>query len=352
MSTVFKRTALGMAIAAAAMVAAPVMANDNVEIYGQAAISYWVIDHKVDTDENGNKKQQGDLDNESRIGVRGSKDFKNGPTFIWQMESGNVGDNGADGSFGVRDTFAGFKVDAGQLRFGRVLTPLYEVVDWPYTNPGLGNVFDWNTDIAAGAHLDRQGDQFRWDSKDYSGFSYELAAGYHSGASNDETFFGAAAHYTVGFFTAHLAWQLDRGMSNDDFTGTADRTSLFAGAEFHFDNGISIVGAVKHMESDYDTRQTLNEQAGVNNQEQLAYSATAQYVTGDWLFKLGYAATSKLESNVGKVADTEDQAITGRVMYFVDPSAVIYSDIRSYDMDGNDKSGDSTRWGVGVEYYF
>ena len=223
------------------------------------------------------------------LALRGSKDFKNGPKFIWQMESGNVGDNGADGKFGVRDTYAGFEFESGKLRFGRVLTPLYEVVDWPYANPGLGTVWDGNTDIAAGANLDRQNDQFRWDSKNYNGFSFDLSVGHHDDNTSDEIFYSAALHYNIGIFTAHLAYQRDNGMTGD-YEGMADRTSVLAGGEVHFDNGFSLMGAVRSMKSDYDVTQTLQGLDGVNEQDQLAYSLIGQYVTGDWLFKLGYAA--------------------------------------------------------------
>ena len=62
--------------------------------------------------------------------------------------------------------------------------------------------------------------------------------------------------------------------------------------------------------------------------------------------------TTELDSNQGKTKETEDQAITGRVLYNIDPSAVVYADVRSYDMNGNTKDKDLTRYGVGVEYYF
>ncbi|WP_087017039.1 porin [Thaumasiovibrio subtropicus] len=357
MEKMFKRSLVGAAIAAASVVAAPAMANDNVEIYGQAAISYWVIDSKAE-----GAKTSTDVDNESRIGFRGSKQFKNfGPKFIWQMESGNVGDEGKDGRFGARDTFGGFEWDNGaRFRFGRVLTPAYEIIDWPYTNPGLGPVFDWNTDIMAGAHHDRHGDQFRFDSANYNGFSYDLAFGAHDTNTTDEFFYGAAAHYTKGIFTGHLGFQLDNGIKNDKYDAagttqetlwkTADRQTIVAGVEFHFENGFSVVGAWKGMQSKYEVAPGVV--VSDNKESQNSYSVTAQYVTGDWLYKLGYAYTDKLKSGGSKVAETDDQAITARIMYFVDPSAVIYSDIRSYDMNGNTKDKDATRWGIGVEYYF
>ncbi|MGL5290508.1 MAG: porin, partial [Vibrionaceae bacterium] len=97
--------------------------------------------------------------------------------------------------------------------------------------------------------------------------------------------------------------------------------------------------------------------AGATSEEQDAYSITAEFTRNSWLYKLGYAATTDLETSKGKVADTADKAITGRVMYFLDPSAVIYSDIRHYNFGKGDVGNefdakDQTRYGVGVEYYF
>ena len=66
-----------------------------------------------------------------------------------QIESGYVdstdwGHGGVSGGvLGFRDTYIGASGDWGNLRVGRVLTPTYELIDWPFSNPGLGSVFDW-----------------------------------------------------------------------------------------------------------------------------------------------------------------------------------------------------------------
>ena len=61
---------------------------------------------------------------------------------------------GADatwGKFGGRDTYVGFEFDGvGQLKYGRQLVAAYDYVDWPHTNPGLGNVYDWHNAIGTG----------------------------------------------------------------------------------------------------------------------------------------------------------------------------------------------------------
>lgn len=101
----------------------------------------------------------------------------------------------------------------------------------------------------------------------------------------------------------------------------------------------------------------------VNNVErkQDAYSATLAYwATSEWLFKAGYAATTKAKFGGETQAETDSQAITARALYVLDPSAVLYFDIRNYDMmtatEGDDKgkadANDQTRFLLGVEYYF
>ncbi|MGL5292113.1 MAG: porin, partial [Vibrionaceae bacterium] len=159
MENIFKRSMIGMSVAtvlATANVNA-MQLTDNIQLYGQAAVSAW-----YDVKDGAGLNNSIDVDNESRIGFRGTQEFKNfGPTIIWQIESGNAGDAGDTGSFGFRDSFIGMEFGHGKFRFGRLTTPAYDIVDWPYTNPGLGAIFDWNTDIAAGAHLDRVANHFR-----------------------------------------------------------------------------------------------------------------------------------------------------------------------------------------------
>lgn len=87
--------------------------------------------------------------------------------------------------------------------------------------------------------------------------------------------------------------------------------------------------------------------------KQDAYSATLAYwATSEWLFKAGYAATTKVKFGDETKADTDSQAITARALYVLDPSAVMYFDIRNYDMMGSKETDDQTRFLLGMEYYF
>lgn len=136
MNKIFKPSIIAMAVSSVALTAFPTVAEETdakYDVYGIIALQAHYRDY-----ENSPSLTGFQTNNESRIGFRGSKQFQNfGPKFIWQIEGGYVdpsySDHTASGGFGERDTFVGFEdFDSfGQFRLGRVLTPLYEVVDWP-----------------------------------------------------------------------------------------------------------------------------------------------------------------------------------------------------------------------------
>ncbi|MDE1230485.1 porin [Vibrio aestuarianus] len=310
------------------------------------------------------------LNNESRIGFRGKKQFANfGPTFLWQVEGGYVDPSfGGEGAgLGERDTFVGFESeDMGQIRLGRVLTPLYELVDWPASNPGLGDVFDWGGSIGGAKYQDRQSNTIRWDSPMYgNAFSLDVAGGAGDKAGlgeGDDYWAGVAAHYKIGPIQIDAAYEGNRDIATE---GTEwDNNTYLVGLQGWFENGISFYAQYKMMDAKSD--------AG-DDEKQNAMSAALMYTTGDWQYKLGYAANFELERNGKTLDDTDDNVLSAQLMYFVDPSAVLYvrartldfGDKASYangyqDKDADGKVTGTERWksddyvefSVGVEYYF
>ncbi|MBL0597786.1 porin [Aeromonas jandaei] len=385
----FKKSALAVVIASA--FALPAHADiKNVDIYGQIAISAWSgADYATQKNADGSYDKAIKVDNESRIGLRGSKDFTNGPKFIWQIESGDVGDSGETGKFGVRDTFGGFEWEGiGKVRAGRMLTPLYELVDWPYSSIAAGKVFDWGGDIVGGANYDRQSNMIRFDSAKYSGFSYNLAIG----RGNDESdassnFYGLGAHYNNGPLTLHAAYERgnDRKVSNStgasygyfnhlgnkytknfDITqsGFSNTDAYLLGFELNFDNGLGFYGAWKNSTAKYQDVKIGeltpgSTQYALNQIEQDSYSLGAIYNYDKWQFKIAYAANLKpdyqSEGHSGSVSEFSDSLLSGQVMYFLDDSAVTY--LRPYQLQrrgaGQVQDGDKEFGiGAGVEYYF
>ncbi|MGF1686005.1 porin [Photobacterium japonica] len=350
----FKRTLLGAAIATAAMAstganAAIDLLDGNVQLYGQAAgfVQYSSPEAKGSDD-------SVSAVIESRIGFRGTVDFDNfGPNLVWQIEGGNADNDGFDantpwvhknnGQFGARDTFLGFDFDGvGSFKYGRQLVAAYNYVDWPHSNPGLGNVFDWNNDIG-GNYEDRANDVLRFDSANWGGFNVQATLS-NMATSTDDVAYSIAASYGADMFSVHAGYYLNTAEkfdATDTLTSDGSAYTIFGGSMF-FGN-ITLTAAGKYMT--VDTPQ--------GDDSQWAYSATAQYVhNGAWVYKVGYAGTGDADlAGEGKQANTDDMALTARLGYLL-PSAYLFADVRHYDMNGNDEGADSTNLLLGVEYYF
>ncbi|OOF23175.1 porin [Salinivibrio proteolyticus] len=308
MNKIFKRSLISAVVAlgsTGAMAAdhdgvVGVLTDYNVDLYGVAAISAF-------NQEDGNGY---DYENESRVGVRAGKAFNDDVYIFMQIESGYVGEDGTGATLGNRDTFIGMKGDWGQIRFGRMLTPMYEVVDWPYSNPGLGRVFDWGADTKS--HYDRKGDIARYDSPDFSGFSFDLSVGRGDKDVSGSNHFGAALHYTLAdAFTLHGGYEY-----NSNYEGEVDTKAYLAGIEVPLPGGFKISAAYKYNDGVYkvgdsDPLKTYN---GVES-EQEQISVVGDYWNGPWGFRLGYAANgdSDLDNNVD--VDDSDSVIAGQLMY-------------------------------------
>ncbi|MGR5063820.1 porin [Photobacterium sp. DNB22_13_2] len=345
------------AMCAAALLSSVATANDEIELYGQVAISMY--SYAEDGKDTINR-----LDNESRIGFRGARELERGPRLIWQIEGNNVGsgENSGDGQIGFRDTYGGFEDDRwGRVQFGRFLTPVYAIIDWPYSNPGLGNVFDWGDDIAGGAYYDRQADQVSWSSPNWNGFTTTLAVGRGNNLENSSSnFYGASAHYNYGPLQLHAGYEygterlVELEESDSLMTANSDYQTYVTGFELAFTNGIGLFGAYKVMSADYSDYNNDASDAGTiegiigSQQDQTSYSVGALYDIGYWQFKVGYAANSDLEIDNRKVSGTADNVLSGQAIYFLDDPALLYFRVKKMEIN----ESDITEVRLGVEYYF
>ena len=110
-----------LALAVAGVFVAPVAMADtaNVNIYGQANVSFDSTDNNPD---GGSGSRASKISsNGSRIGFKGSESLGGGTSAIWQIESAVAIDNsGAGQGFGTRDTYAGLKGESwGTFTLGR-----------------------------------------------------------------------------------------------------------------------------------------------------------------------------------------------------------------------------------------
>ena len=380
----FKKTLVAAALATATMGASAYQIGENndfnVEVYGVAAIS--AVDYNVGGNDNGSEGKQGTVvENESRIGFRAGKEMIDGLTAFMQIESGYVGmtDWGHGGThggvLGFRDTFVGLKGDSwGQVRMGRVLTPLYEIVDWPFSNPGLGSVFDWG---GMNAHYDRQANQLRFDSLNYGGFAFAASVGRDSAAAStgnggnatEGSYFGGAnATYAVSIVTLMAGVE-----AGNDFRGKKDQDNLtyLVGANLALPGGFGLAAAFKQEElSNYSSSDASAVAGGCDigtgkcttkadkktdaygrqgeKVTQGSYSVIAQYWTGNLGIKVGYAANLESESNGVSQDHSDSNTISGQVMGTVN-GFVPY--LRVAGRTKGDKDTDIvTR--VGLEYGF
>ncbi|CAM2846680.1 porin [Vibrio ordalii] len=363
MDKMFKRTLLGATVAtmlSGAAFSVSAAESANYEVYGVIALQAAYRDYDTGTKAGDDNLGGTQFNNESRIGFRGEKDFKNiDSTFIWQIEAGYVDPSFSDpgSQWGTRDTFVGFKHDSyGKVRLGRVLSPLYELVDWPASNPGLGDVYDWGGAIGGRKHQDRASNTIRWDTPTFAdslslNLAYGVAGkdGAQKGEGND-SWVGAAAHYKLSVFQFDLAYEGNFDVASE---GTKwDNDAYLFGVQAWFDNGLSFYAQYKMMEAKPTTG---------SKEEQNAYSAGVAYTTGDWQFKLGYAMNDELEVGGKTLKGSDDDVLSVQALYFVDPSAVFYARARTLDFGTSYKNGDNdARWksadydefSIGVEYYF
>lgn len=341
---IFKRTLLGASVA---LLSTGVMAKEvginsdfNVDVYGVAAIS--LVNYN--TTDNNDSSTGYAVENESRIGFRAHKDMFDDVLITMQIESGYVDSTDwshggvSGGVLGFRDTFIGASGSWGNLRVGRVLTPLYEIVDWPFSNPGLGSVFDWG---GINGHYDRQSNQVRYDSAKFGGFSFAASVGRDDNdngggaATRDANFVGASAKYSfekVTFMGAvesgtrvvaasggeYVVAQEDIKDANGNVTTSAgevyktdtvagyddDTFAYIVGFEASLPAGFGFAAAYKGEELDN----------GIRKVTQDSYSIIGQYWNGPIGFKLGYAANLESETNGKKDANSDSNTISGQLM--------------------------------------
>ncbi len=355
MEKMFKRTLVGAAVASLVSFSAfadegaggqvGINSDFDVEVYGVAAISmvnYNTTDNKDDSSGFA-------VENESRIGFRASGDMTDSVRVTMQIESGYVDNTDwahggvAGGVLGFRDTYIGMSGDFGNVRIGRVLTPLYEIVDWPFSNPGLGSVFDWG---GINAHYDRQSNQVRYDSPKFGGFTFAASVGRDDNdngggaATRDSYFAGANAKYSFEKLT--LMGAVEQGTRADAKADDTDTSAYIAGFEAALPAGFGIAAAYK---------QEQLETAGVKH-EQGSYSVIGQYWNGPVGFKLGYAANLDSEK-AGVSQDDADHTISGQLMAVVNgfvPYLRVAQRTTNVPKSTENRSDIVTR--IGLEYGF
>ncbi|MGF1680443.1 porin [Photobacterium minamisatsumaniensis] len=358
MENMFKRSFLSVAVAAAAMVSVSANAytigesNDSkVEVYGVVSIS--AVDYGAD---NGTFA----LENETRVGFRAAQAMTDSVEAFVQMESGWMLDDGA--KLGNRDTFVGMRGDNwGQVRFGRMLTPMYELVDWPYSASNMGTTFDRGWRSGERFIFDRKSQQVRYDSAKIADMlTFSASVGNGSSNTDDSKFYGAKFSITpVDMLTLHAAFESAQDTefeSGSDATfnkdgslkeagkdaSVGDTDSYFVGFELRPIDSVMIAGAYKTGEYDATDKGSFS----YDKREIEAFSLQANYYMGKANFRLGYAQQTGDTDGVTD-AYLDRETLTGEFGYSFNS---VYTFLRVAE-HSNDGDGD-TMVRFGTEWYF
>lgn len=200
------KRALALAVASAFAVHTAYADSGNVNISG------W-IESDVYVDHNGDYNEGLKIDIDGRLNFTGTEDLGNGLSTIWQIGS-KVSEDGKQ--IGTNDTFIGLKGSFGQVRLGKMLTPYYEIVDWPLSAGGMGKIMDNGDPLKTSGGYetwkngDRVDNSIRYDSPDFGGFSasamYYTAENKNSTGRNSQSFSSRLA-YANGSFNTSLGYQ-------------------------------------------------------------------------------------------------------------------------------------------------
>ena len=206
----------------------------DVSLYGQANVSYDVINNDSVRD------SQGVGSNASRFGLKGSEDLGGGLSAIYQIENqiaigaglGGTSNPNSQTAIAFRDTFAGLKSDtAGTVRLGRFDTP------YKLATRGMDmfhNTIADNRALMGIGHDVRVSNSVGFNSLNYSGFS--AAASYfgdqggtapftatpaaYNTANHTNEGFSVAGMYNAGPYYATAAYQSVSNMQSAPNTGT------------------------------------------------------------------------------------------------------------------------------------
>ncbi|ANU37145.1 porin [Vibrio scophthalmi] len=356
----FKTTLLSAAIAATTMAAGSASAymlgdpNDaNVEVYGVVSISAVDYGAKKFDDAGNSVTEEGMVfENESRVGFRAAKVMTDDVEAFMQIESGWVLDDGA--KLGNRDTFVGFRgEDWGAVRFGRMLTPLYELVDWPYSASNMGTTFDRGWRAGERFNFDRKSQMARYDSPMLGDMvKFSLAGGNGSFKDKDSNFFGGSVSVTPHErITLHAAFETaDKTDFDTDLIG--DTSAYFGGVEFRLTDNWNILGAYKVADFEAD-----NKLGAYHERDITAYSLQTNYYMGDMNFRLGYA-DQEGDTNDIKDDTLDFTTLTGEVGYSFNS---VYTFLRIAQHSGTYRTGSGTYTGqdyddlmvrIGTEWTF
>ncbi|MBM3115162.1 porin [Jeongeupia naejangsanensis] len=326
----FKRALVAASLAAA--FAAPAFAE--VTIGGSIESDIYIHGSNAD-----GIRDEVELDVEPRLFFSGSDKLDNGSKVIWKIWTGVENYRAQnDKTWGNREAWGGWQGDWGTLRFGRIYTPSYLKLDWPYGNLGgamhvaeLGLVA-YNPD-----------NSIAYDSPNWGGFSF---SGYYSflGQQNQvdgvdqEYMFDVTAGYSGGGFMIDAGYQeaaansLVKQNGADVLVHQEDPSKFwFVAGGYNF-GAFTLKGGYKGWENSWGG------QTGDQNQYfvQGIYSAGKHTVGVTYNYFDDVDGVKLADGSKGKLEDSSSQVVYGQWNYALSNNTSAYVQGR---YAWNDKNG-------------
>jgi predicted porin len=187
-------------------VAAPVLAEDNVTVFG---VLDAYLEHATAGSTGATRIQSGGISG-SRLGFRGSEDLGGGNRAIFMLESGINVDDGTSGQGGLlfgRQAWVGLATQGGDVTLGRHYSPYF----FTLVTYGLGGGMGWGN--ASNYFTDnsvlRVDNSVSYASPSYAGFKVRALVGLGENTTQPGANIGnihsASLQYDGGPFSANLA---------------------------------------------------------------------------------------------------------------------------------------------------
>ncbi|GHD68422.1 porin [Jeongeupia chitinilytica] len=303
------------------------------------------------------------LDVEPRIFFQGDDKLDNGSSVIWKIwtgaenyRTGKDNDiNGGNGpaNWGNREAWGGWKGDWGQLRFGKIYSPSYLVLDWPYAAQG-GSMHVEEVGVI-GFNVENS---IVYDSPNLNGFTVSAMYSLRTQQNNtegggDEYFADVTAGYAGHNATVNVGYQqakprLQSGSASDD----VDKFGFIAGGYTFGDSGWTVRGGYKwwdcsasaHANAAAGTDQSLDDAVGSCNYftgpEQQQAWVQGLYTTGKHSFAVGYNYFwGAKDINGNRIDDSDSQTLLARYTYALSKNTSAYFDTRFSTNDTNGTIG-------------
>ncbi|BCL75909.1 hypothetical protein JHS3_16450 [Jeongeupia sp. HS-3] len=312
------------------------------------------------------------LDVEPRLFFAGEDKLDNGSSVIWKIWTGaenyrsdsakNNDNNSGNGSrtWGNREAWGGWKGGWGQVRLGKVYSPSYMVLDWPYAAQG-GSMHIEEVGLL-GFNIDNA---IVYDSPNLSGFTisgmYALRTQANQVDGNGNEYFaditagysGYGAMLNVGYQQAKP--RLKDGHVSDD----QDEFAFIAGGYTFGDSGFTLRGGYKWWQCTASANAGAGEGGGFADNvggcnyftgpEQQHAWVQGIYAFGKNSFSLGYNYFfGAKDINGSKIDDSDSQTLLGRYTYTMSKNTAGYFDVRygTNDTNGNIGATYGTSYGA------